>query len=249
MARLGFYLAENNALGRGIDERVGVVLLGRTLLDPPRQGAMTRWSGAIRRRFPQAELVPLAWHLVTHAREDGLRGRATRRPPGDELRFGGLQATAEVEHAWSVSTAGAQACGAKRILLATPPSLTPGALGRRRIHQFVEQHRGAGFDLVWRPAGLWEAPVACALAQTLGIDVLVPAFEAGRPLASMSAAGVLVDRVAWLSVVGHGPRGRVDARQIDALVEHIEAVPDATLIFEGPRALANLGAVAEEVSP
>lgn len=207
---------------------------------------MARWSGAIRRRFPQAELVPMAWHLVTHAREDGLRGRATRRPAGDELRFGGLQNSTEVEHAWNVTTTGAQACGAKRILLVTPPSLTPGALGRKRVQQFVERHRDDGYALVWRPEGLWEPDTACAFAKSIGIDVIVPAFEAGRPIPSLSAAGVLVDPAAWLGVVGHGPRGRLDARQIDALLEHVEAVPDAVIVFEGPRALANLAALAEE---
>ncbi|HWB79251.1 MAG TPA: hypothetical protein VG755_30025, partial [Nannocystaceae bacterium] len=126
MTTLGVILSAENSRGGKPEDRVGVVLLERTLLDPPRLPAMTRWSSAVRRRFPQARQLPYAWHLVSHAKEDGLRARASRRPAGEDHELGGLQATAAVARAWDVTKLCAQACGASTIALRPGPSLTPG---------------------------------------------------------------------------------------------------------------------------
>ncbi|HET6585921.1 MAG TPA: hypothetical protein VFG69_20835 [Nannocystaceae bacterium] len=87
---------------------------------------------------------------------------------------------------------------------------------------------------------MWEPRDAVAFAQELGIAVVVSAFEGGRPRWSEADGTTLVDATAMLRIDGTGPRGRVDARQVDALADHLGAHPDATLVFAGPRALANL---------
>jgi hypothetical protein len=243
MATFGLILSGDNAHGTRPDERVRLVLLERTLVDPPRAAATARWCARIRQRFPRAELVPYVWHLVSHAREDGLRERSTRRPAGADHAFGGLQTTPEVERAWEVTRLGAQACGANRIALRTPPSVSPGALGRKRIREFVAARTTEGLATIWEPEGLWEPVEALAFAGELGIETIVPAFEGGRPRWADDARTTLVGARALLRIDGTGPRARVDARQLDAIAEHLESHPDATLLFAGPRALANLGAV------
>jgi len=241
MPTLGITLSADNARESRPDDRVGLVLLERTLLDPPRAAAASRWCARVRQRFPAAELVPYAWHLVSHAREDGLREKSSRRPAGDDHAFGGLQRTPEVDRAWEVTRLCVQACGASRIALRTPPSLAPGGLGRKRLREFVAARKAEGLATIWEPEGLWELPDILAFAAELGVEPLVPAFEGGRPRWAHEGATMLVGPTAMLRIDGSGPRARVDARQLDALADHLEDRPDSVLVFSGPRALGNLG--------
>ncbi|MBC8072415.1 MAG: hypothetical protein IAG13_29095 [Deltaproteobacteria bacterium] len=248
MATLGVILAAVNARAGKPDDRVGVVLLERTLLDPPRLPAMTRWTAAVHRRFPQAERLAYVWHLVSHAREDGLRARASRRPAGDDQEFGGLQPSVAVTRAWEVSKMCAQVSGSSRVVLRTGTSLTPGALGRKRMREFVAARRAEGFSIVWEPEGLWDDELAVAFARELDVTLLVPAFAGGRPRRVNETSNVIVDARAWLRIDGVGSRGGLDAHHIDALVEHAEQVPDATFVFSGPRALRHVGMLATELA-
>lgn len=249
MTTLGVILGADNSRGGKPEDRVGAVLLERTLLDPPRLPAMTRWSAAVRRRFPQAQQLPYAWHLVSHAKEDGLRARAARRPAGEDHELGGLQPTAAVARAWDVTKLCAQACNSTTIALRTGPSLTPGAIGRKRMREFVAARRDEGFAIVWEPEGLWDDDVAVAFARELDVTLLMPAFAAGRPRRVDETSAILVDARAWLRVDGVGKRSAVEPQHLDALLEHAEAVPDATFVFTGPRALQHLRALAVELDP
>jgi hypothetical protein len=247
MATLGMILGAVNSRAGKPDDRVGVVLLERTLLDPPRLPAMTRWAAAVHRRFPKAERLAYAWHLVSHAREDGLRARASRHPAGEEHEFGGLQATGAVARAWEVSRLCAQACGTSTVVLRTGTSLTPGALGRKRLREFVEARRAEGISIVWEPEGLWDDDLAVAFARELGIVLLMRAFAGGRPRRINETSEVIVDARAWLRVDGVGSRGGLDAHHLDALIEHAGQAPDTTFVFTGPRALRHLGMLAGEL--
>ena len=66
-ANLGLLLSDNNARRqRQPMPKVDVVLLERTLFEPPRASAAGRWATQVRRLFPNAEVIPYAWHLLTH---------------------------------------------------------------------------------------------------------------------------------------------------------------------------------------
>ncbi len=245
MVGLGLLLSAENARAGAPDTRVGLVLLERTLLDPPRLSAMQRWSEVVRRRYPAATLLPYVWHLVSHAREDGLRQRSARRPAGEEHEFGGLQNNDAVRHAWDVTRLCVQASGGQRVVLRTGASVTPGALGRKRIREFVQARRDEGIDVVWEPEGLWEPDVAQEFARQLGVTLLYGAFEGGRPRYEREGDDVLVGAHAWLRADGAGPSRRLDGAQLDALAMHVEALPDTTVIFAGPRAPAHLSAFSQ----
>lgn len=249
MVSLGLLLSGENARAGAPDPRVAVVLLERTLFEPPRLAAMQRWSGAIRRRFPQAELVPYVWHWISHSREDGLRTRAARRPAGADHELGALLASEAATQAWEITRLCVQATGGARVVLRTGASLTPGALGRKRLRAFVEARRAEGLGVIWEPEGLWEPDTAQQLAHELGITLLCAAFEGGRPRYEAQGGDVLVSRAVWLRADGVGAARRLDAGAIDALAMHIDVVPDTTIVFTGPRALPHLGALHAQLDP
>jgi hypothetical protein len=243
---LGVLLSDNNGRRqRQPMPQVGLVLLERTLFEPPRASAAARWANHVRRMFPNAEIIPYAWHLLSHGPDDGLRAMSSRTLDGSPHKFGSLQDSDEVRRAWEAVRPCYEALGAKRIVARTPTSLAPGAVGRKRLQTFTERRREEGFELVWEPQGLWSAPEVVTLASSLKIDAMGPAFLAGRPNVETDEPEILYHRSAWLRVDAMGRRPRLSADQLDALADHVEMVPDATLVFAGPKALANLEAVVD----
>ena len=225
--RLGLVLSQHNVRRlRRPEPDLAFVLLERTLFDPPRAAAARRWGEWLRRMFPDAELVPYAWHLVTHAPEDGLRARSTRTLEGPAHAFGLLQPTREVEQAWHASQQTAQALGARRIAVRTPTGLAPGPVGTKRVREFAERH-GTEVELLWEPTGLWTVDEADAVARDAGVTPILDAFE--EPSAR-----------AWLRVDPLLRKARLDADQTEDLVELLEDRDDSVVVLAGPAALGNL---------
>ncbi|MEM7311430.1 MAG: hypothetical protein AAF682_32500 [Planctomycetota bacterium] len=242
---LGLLLSSHNAAQRrAADPRVGVVLLERTLLDPPRAAATKRWASQLRRSFPAATLMPYAWHLVSHGPEEKMGGRTKRTLSGPAHLFGGLQSSPQTAQAWEVTRLCIEAADAKTVVVRTPPSITPGALGRRRIQAFVEARRAEGIEVLWEPQGLWEAPMAAALAQSTGAKLMLPAFAGGRALRNEDGEGLAAPG-AWLRVDGNGPRQGIHGGHVDELLDHVDTASDTVMVFAGPRARQNLGQVAD----
>lgn len=248
MATLGIVLSERNAVRAKPDPRVGLVLLERTFYDPPRRAAMVRWTSMVRRNFPNAAVVPYAWHLVSHGPEDGTREHATRTLNAQPRAIGSLQDTPETRQAYEVTEICREAVGSDRIALRTPPSITPGAMGRRRVQAFVEARTKEGVGVIWEPSGLWEPAEALAVGRQLNAKVVLPAFEGGRPRYDDENSLTLVGAGAWLSVAPIGARQNLGGDQVDALVDHASEHRDATIIFSGRRALPALRTVAEALS-
>jgi hypothetical protein len=237
----GLVLSETNAARlRDPVPEIDLVLLGRTLFDPPRAAAAARWATRLRRLFPGAELVPYVWHLVTHGPDDGLREHASRTLEGPRHAFGQLQDTPEAARAWDAFAPCITAMAATRLVFRTPASITPGALGRKRITAFVEARRAEGRSLVWEPQGLWTPSEAALFARALDVALLHPAFVGGRPLLDEDDPPRLVAPDAWLRIDPIGRRPQLSADQLDALADHLELAPASTLVFTGPRAIANL---------
>ena len=246
MPELSVLLSQRNA--RGLREpmpEVAHALLERTLLDPPRAAAAARWATQLQRTFPNAELIPYVWHLVSHEPSDGLREHTSRTMPGDPHTYGGLKDTPQTQQAWGAALPSYQRLDAKRVVLRSPTSISPGAVGRRRIQTFVEARRAEGLQTVWEPEGLWEQDDATRFASELGIVLLWRAFFAGRPCRS---GATLADPGVWLRVDGAGRNPRLSPDQLDAVLEQAEEAPDSVFVFAGPRALGNLRAVSAELA-
>lgn len=237
--RLAVVLDDESLLGAARrDDPVDIVVLRSTFLNPPRAGAARRIAERIREVHPDVEIVPYAWHYLTHEHSDGIEvgsNRSLELAPGS---YGHLRGAA-IAHAWEVSKLCAAGLGATRVLLRTPPSFSPGSLSRRRFTNFVASLGPDDPKLVWEPEGLWESAQAAAFAEPLGVETVAPAF-------SMTGQLLEIDGAGWLKIQG-SKDGRLRASHAevlaDALVEASEA-RSLTLMFDGRRAYANLRAFA-----
>ncbi len=212
---LGVILGEPGRLkaGRRSDPVTWVIHRG-SLLDPPRAAGARALAESTQRAHPGARLGLYAWRHVTHGASDSLP-EGTRKMPGEPARCGHLQASDEVAHAWEVTRIAAEGLGADQVVLKTPPSFTPGSLGRRRLEQFVAGRKAEDpqLSLVWEPEGLWEPDSAHALAQHLEITVLLPAFRPDGAVELLPGA--------WLKVDGLGSGGRFTGAHAEELAEQL----------------------------
>lgn len=213
-----------------------LLVLDEGFVEPRREAAARRLGDWIRETLPDTEVMTYAWHLVTHATEDGMRQVGTRRPAGAAHAYGGLQATPEVDQAWDATVRYAVGVGASTIVLRTGASLSPGPVGRRRLREFVDRHRPveAGFALGWTFEGIWTPDEAARFAQELGLTP-VHALRSDRP-----AAG------AWLRIDTRAGRG-LDARTLDRVLELAELGDAPALLFAGPGQRKALRQVADEL--
>src|SRR5689334_2496629 len=86
---------------------------------------------------------------------------------------GELKPTPELEAALELSLAAARDVEARCLVLATPPSLTPTDLNRKRLKALVERIPHDAVTLAWEPRGLWEPEEAVALAADLDLVLVV----------------------------------------------------------------------------
>ncbi|MGB1700182.1 MAG: hypothetical protein ACPHRO_09530, partial [Nannocystaceae bacterium] len=134
------------------------VWLRGPMLNMPRGQGASRLREQLHRRIGKdTQLGLYAWHYLTHRSEDPLPGRGTRTLTIDATSgpCGHLQDTPACQSALEASTRALQELGGRTLVLATPSSMTPGSLGRRRLAGFFERCQGLDIDLVWEPTGLW----------------------------------------------------------------------------------------------
>lgn len=218
-----------------IDDGVDVVVLRSTFVDPPRAAGARTLAETIDRYHPGAERVPYAWNKITHSSHDQASG-GTRSVPGDVKGLGHLQSSPEVEHAWSVTRTAMEGLGASRVILRTPPTFGPGSLQRRRLSKFNQQAKEQDIDLIWEPEGLWTPDVARPVSRQIGMELLI---------AATSVTGQVSPDLGpdWLRVEGELP-GRVAENLAYELLQTLQdespTEQRTTLVFDGPRAYANL---------
>jgi hypothetical protein len=251
--RLGVLLDDLSLNGAKLGDPVDVVVIRSTFLNPPRAAAAKRQAEKIHALHRDAELIPYAWHYVTHEHDDAIEV-GSNRALETTGKFGHFRSTPDVAQAWQISKICAEAFGSNKLVVRTPPSFSPGALSRKRMTEFVQTHVDPDFQLLWEPSGLWSIATAVAFAEPLGVEVLGPAV-------GMTGQVLDFEDARWLRVPG-GKDGRLRSSQAESLAvalaelgvledpdEEGEADEDEadesetiTLLFDGPRAHANLRA-------
>jgi hypothetical protein len=248
--RLGVLLDDLSLNGAKLDDPIDVVVIRSTFLNPPRAAAAKRQAEKIHELHRDAELIPYSWHYVTHESDDGI-DVGSNRSLETTGKFGHFRSTPDVAQAWQISTICAEAYGATKLIVRTPTSFSPGSLSRKRLTEFVELHVGEGRQLIWEPSGLWSVEAAVAFAEPLGVEVMGPAI-------GLTGQVLDFEDARWLRVPG-GKDGRLRASQAESLavaLDELGVLEDEeeggededgesetiTLLFDGPRAHANLRA-------
>ncbi|WP_205633060.1 hypothetical protein [Enhygromyxa salina] len=238
--RLGVILDDETLLGAGRrSDPVELVVMRTTFLNPPRTSAAKRMAERVHERHRDAEVIPYAWHYLTHEASDGVVVGSNRSLALEPGSFGHLRGDG-IAHAWEISRICAEAFGSTRVVIRTPPSFSPGGLSRRRFTDFVNALAPEHPRLVWEPEGLWSSAEAAAFAEPLGVEVLAPAFAMTGQLLEFEGAG-------WLRISG-GKDARLRASHAEVLAYALAEHEGLTVLFEGPRAYANLRSFASALA-
>ena len=131
-----------------------------------------------------------------------------------------------LEHALGV----AREVEARCLVIATPPSITPTELNRKRLSALVERIPHDAVTLAWEPRGIWETDEAAELADKLGIVLVVDAAREPAPKGS----------IAYFRLRGLGESARLSPAVVDKVADELVARREAYVVIEsnGPLAIA-----------
>jgi uncharacterized protein YecE (DUF72 family) len=143
---------------------------------------------------------------------------------------GELRPTAALDEALEHSLAVARDVEARCIVIATPPSITPTDLHRKRLAALVARIPHDAVSLVWEPRGIWEAEEAAELAKKL--DVVLAVDPAREPAPK--------GPIAYFRLRGLGESTRLSAGAIEKVTDQLRGRREAYVIIEtsGPSAVA-----------
>jgi hypothetical protein len=221
---------------------VDAVVLRSTFLNPPRGAGARRLAERVRELHADAEVIPYAWHYLTHEPSDGVQVGSNRSLDPSAGTYGHLRGDAR-DHVWTITKICAEAMGSSHVVLRTPPSFSPGSLSRRRFISFLESLGPDDPKILWEPDGLWSAAQAAAFAGEFGVEIVAPVFAMTGQLLEFEGAS-------WLRIGGSKDamlRSSHAEILADALLDIADEMP-LTLLFDGPRAYSNLRAFARAVA-
>ncbi len=119
---------------------------------------------------------------------------------------------------------------ARCLLIATPPSITPTDLNRKRLSALVERIPHDAVTLAWEPRGIWETEEAAELAQKLDIVLVVDPAREPAPKGA----------IAYFRLRGLGESTRLSPAVIDKVAAELDSRREGYVIIEttGPMAVA-----------
>jgi len=141
-----------------------------------------------------------------------------------------LKASAALDGALEQSLAVAREVEARCLVIATPPSITPTDLNRKRLSALVDRIPHDAVTLAWEPRGIWETDEAAELARKLDIVLVV---DPAREPAPAGAIG-------YFRLRGLGESTRLSPAVIDKVATDLASRREAYVIIElsGPMAIA-----------
>jgi uncharacterized protein YecE (DUF72 family) len=131
-----------------------------------------------------------------------------------------------LEHALGV----AREVEARCLVIATPPSITPTDLNRKRLTALVERIPHDAVTLAWEPRGIWEIDDAVELAEKLDLVLVVDAAREPAPKGA----------IAYFRLRGLGEATRLSPAVIDKVADELVSRREAYVVIEssGPLAVA-----------
>jgi uncharacterized protein YecE (DUF72 family) len=144
--------------------------------------------------------------------------------------IGELRPSPAFDEALDVSLSAARDVEARCLLIATPPSITPTDLNRKRLGAVIERLPHDAVTVAWEPHGLWEAEEAFALADKLDLVVVVDAAREPAPKGA----------IAYFRLRGLGESTRLSPAALDKVAAELQPRREAYVIVESraPAAVA-----------
>jgi len=141
-----------------------------------------------------------------------------------------LKPSAALDAALEQALAVAREVEARCLVIATPPSITPTELNRKRLGALVERIPHDAVTLAWEPRGIWEMDEAAELADKLGLVLVVDAAREQPPKGS----------VAYFRLRGLGESTRLSPAIVDKVADELVSRREAYVVIEshGPLAVA-----------
>lgn len=133
-----------------------------------------------------------------------------------------LKPSPELDQALEHALAVARDVEARCLVLATPPSVTPTDLNRKRLKALVARIPHDAVSLAWEPRGLWETEEAVDLAGDLGLVLVVDAAREPAPKGP----------IAYFRLRGLGESTRLSPAAIDKVAGELAARREAYVVIE-----------------
>src|SRR4051812_37083449 len=117
---------------------------------------------------------------------------------------------------------------ARCLVIATPPSVTPTELNKKRLAALIERIPHDVATLAWEPRGVWESDDTFAVAHKLGLVLVVDPAREPAPKGA----------TAYFRLRGLGESTRLSPSAIDKIAEELQPRREAYVIIETSGALA-----------
>jgi uncharacterized protein YecE (DUF72 family) len=136
------------------------------------------------------------------------------------------------------SLAVARAVEARCLVLATPPSITPTELNRKRLRALVERIPHDAVTLAWEATGIWEREEADAFAAKLGVVSVVDAARERAPKGP----------IAYFRLRGLGESARLSPAAVDKVTAELKDRREAYVVVETAGAFGIAQALRQQTS-
>ena len=141
---------------------------------------------------------------------------------------GELKPSALLDEALEHALAVARDVEARCLVIATPPSITPTELNKKRLHALVAKIPHDAVTLAWEPRGIWETEEAIETAAKVGVVLVVDAAREPAPEGG----------TAYFRLRGLGESARLSPAAIDKVASALASRREAYVIVETGGALA-----------
>jgi len=185
-------------------------------------------EGSIERYAEKYDLVELRPVDVTLPKAATLRAWRRKVPPSFVFSVvfprivSELKPSPELDEALGQALDVARDVEARCLVLATPPSVTPTDLNRKRLKALVERIPHDAVSLAWEPRGLWEIEEAVAVAADLDLVLVVDAAREAAPKGP----------VAYFRLRGLGESTRLSPAAIDKVAAELASRREAYVVIE-----------------
>jgi uncharacterized protein YecE (DUF72 family) len=135
---------------------------------------------------------------------------------------GELRPSPELDKALEQALAVARDVEARCLVIATPASITPTDLNRKRLAALVARIPHDAVTLAWEPRGLWDTEEAAEVAAKLGITLVVDAAREPAPKGPF----------AYFRLRGLGEATRLSPANIEKVASELQGRRESYVIIE-----------------